>query len=504
MAGWQFMEDKKKSLSLSVLRWVTLVAPPIALIMLWVSSGISRREKVLGTIGIPLYAVVYFSAVFWGLHVFFGIDLYEWRGGYNPTITFNRTLPDYKALEEHLQQQPAGIAVAAHVSGGTYWTGFRGPNRDGIYSEKPINIDWKNNPPKQLWRQPVGGGYASFAVANGVAFTIEQRREYEVVVAYEIQSGRELWTNSWTAQFRESIGGDGPRATPTWQDGRLYAQGATGELRCLNAQTGELLWRHDVIKEYDSPHLEYGCAASPLVVDGMVITLPGATNGFSMVAYDSRTGALKWHSGDDRQAYVSPVVVTLAGERQILVVAAKQVMGISLKDGHTLWQFPWGEPLMGRNVAQPVVWNGNRILVSAGYFVGCTALEVSRKGKGFEVSELWKNKNLKNKFSSSIYWQGNIYGLDEEILTCIDAGSGARKWKDGRYGYGQLLLADGHLVILCSNGDLALVRAVPDSYQEVARLPAIKGKTWNYPALADGKLLVRNLYEMACYDLSRP
>jgi len=498
------MEDKKPSLSLTVLRWVTLLAPPIALVLLWMSRSVGWRQKLLGSVGIPLYAIIYFSAVFWGLHVFFGIDLYEWRGGYNPTITFNRTLTDYDALETRMKQQEAEMAVSNSFVGDAYWTGFRGPNRNGIYAEKPINIDWKSNPPKLLWKQPIGGGYASFAVVNGLAYTIEQRRALEVVVAYELKTGREVWTNAWEAEFRESIGGDGPRATPTWADGRLYVQGGKGELRCLQARTGELIWRHDVIKEYAAPLLEYGCSVSPLVVDDLVVTLPGATNGNSIVAYDRVTGAVKWSSGNDRQAYVSPAVVTLAGERQILIVAAKRVMGVAIVDGRVLWEFAWGEPLMGRNVAQPVVWNDNRVVVSAGYFVGSTALEITQEKGVFRARELWKNRNLKNKFTSSIYWQGHIYGLDEEILTCIDADTGERKWKDGRYGYGQILLAEGHLIILCGNGDLALVKATPERHEEAARILAIKGKTWNHPVIADGKLLVRNLFEMACFELSKP
>jgi outer membrane protein assembly factor BamB len=155
-------------------------------------------------------------------------------------------------------------------------------------------------------------------------------------------------------------------------------------------------------------------------------------------------------------------------------------------------------------VAQAVIWDGDKFLLSAGYGVGCTAVQVARGTNRFTARELWRNRFLKNKFSSSIFWQGSIYGLDEEILTCLDAATGQRRWKDGRYGYGQLLLADGSLVILCGNGDLALVQARPDKFHELSRVPALNGKTWNHPAIADGKLLIRNLAEMACFDLSGP
>jgi outer membrane protein assembly factor BamB len=118
------------------------------------------------------------------------------------------------------------------------------------------------------------------------------------------------------------------------------------------------------------------------------------------------------------------------------------------------------------------------------------------------VETIWRNKNLKNKFSSSVFWQGHVYGLDEDILTCLDAATGNRRWKGGRYGYGQLLLADGHLIVLSAEGELALVEATPEEFRELARFQAINGKTWNYPALAAGRLLVRNGAEMACFDIS--
>ena len=141
-------------------------------------------------------------------------------------------------------------------------------------------------------------------------------------------------------------------------------------------------------------------------------------------------------------------------------------------------------------------------MLSAGYFTGCAAVEVSRKGDSFAARIIWQNSNLKNKFTSSIFWHGYIYGLDEDILTCLDPLTGERKWKDGRYGYGQLVLASGHLVILSGEGELGLVRATPERREEVARFQAIKGKTWNHPSIASGKLLVRNGSEMACFDLS--
>lgn len=180
-------------LSIKGLRWVTLALPPLALVLLWLSSKVSRREKVLGSIGIPLFFLLYWSAVVWGLHVCFGIDWYEWRGGYNPAFTFLPTLPNYDAVEASRRQQramPASSTLTPEATGAPYWTRFRGPKGDGVYDETRLNTDWVKSPPRLLWKQPIGGGYGSFAVAHGRAFTLEQRREREVVTAYEVETGR--------------------------------------------------------------------------------------------------------------------------------------------------------------------------------------------------------------------------------------------------------------------------------------------------------------------------
>jgi outer membrane protein assembly factor BamB len=208
-----------------------------------------------------------------------------------------------------------------------------------------------------------------------------------------------------------------------------------------------------------------------------------------------------WRALDDGAAYSSPTVVEFAGERQLLVVTKTRAVGLHISDGKLLWELPWIVFQGNRNIAQPVLVSSNRVFLSAGYGTGCTVFEVGKTSEGFVAREIWRNKNLKNKFTSSVLLDGFLYGLDEDILACIDAATGERRWKDGRYGYGQVVLASGHLIVLCGDGDLALVRATPQRHQEVCRFAAIKGKTWNHPAVAGGLLLVRNNAEMACYDL---
>ncbi len=383
-----------------------------------------------------------------------------------------------------------------------YWIGFRGPRRDGHYTELAIVTAWPPSGLTPMWKQPVGGGYASFAVARGRAFTIEQRGSEEVVAAYEVDTGRELWTHGWTALFSELMGGDGPRATPVWADGLVYALGATGELRALDEATGALAWRTNILEEHHAANLQWGMAASPLVVDDTVVVLPGGPDGHSIAAYDRRTGRVAWTALDDKQAYAAPMLATLGGVRQIVVLTGTRLIGLLPDGSRLLWEHPW-KTYMDINAAQPVVVSDNRVFVSSGYGVGAAVIELAKEGETFSVREVWRNIRMKNQFSGSVFHDGYIYGMDEAILACVDAATGDLAWKGGRYGYGEVVLADGHLIVLTEDGDLALVRATPERHDEIARFPAIEGKTWNYPAFAEGRLLVRNVQEMAAFDLRR-
>ena len=485
-------------------RIATLLFPPAGLWLFWRRRDVGLARKLFGTLGVLLYCIPYAALIIF-LAVRFNVVQVEWRGGFPPVLTRRKTVPDYRAVELHRARQQAQIPPApghTNAMSSANWPGFRGPNRDGVYAGTPIRTNWPADGLKPLWRQPIGGGYASFAIAGGRAFTIEQRRENEAVTCYDLGTGREIWVYSYPAFFDESMGGEGPRATPTYDDGRVYALGATGEFHCLDSETGRVLWRKDILSENGAANLTWAQSASPLVVGEKVIVEPGGPAGRCVIAYHKLTGELIWKSLNDEASYSSPMLVTLAGQKQLLVSMGKRVAGLRVEDGAILWQFPWVVQMGNRNIAQPVILSTNRFLLSAGYGTGCAIVEISHIENAFDAHEVWRNKNLKNKFTSSVFWQGHIYGLDEDILTCLDAETGARNWKEGRYGYGQLLLANGQLIILCGEGDLAIVSAIPDRHVELTRFPAIAGKTWNHPALADGKLLVRNAVEMACFDLS--
>src|SRR6185503_6223596 len=272
---------------------------------------------------------------------------------------------------------------------------------------------------------------SSFTIAEGHAFTSEKRRHQEATVAYDLATGRELWTDMADVEFNEEMG-NGPRATPTWDEGRLYALGGTGELRCVDSRNGKLIWSRDTLKENGASNLQWGQAVSPLVVDDKVIVQTGGSSGKSVVAYNKHTGAPAWKSLNDRQAYTSPMLVTLAGRRQILVVSANRVFGLAPENGALLWSQSWDTD-MGINVSQPIVVDKNRFFISSGYGKGASLVEVTGAGNSFTARNVWENINMKNKFNSSVLHEGYVYGLDEGILTCLDVNTGARKWKGGRY-----------------------------------------------------------------------
>ncbi len=437
----------------------------------------------------------------------FVFDLqWEMAGNSRPMFSFGSVDEHYDDLESNRSQHYSHLLPAPGVvdsDAQPYWTDFRGPQRDGHYTQQPLRTDWSDDGLSPIWKQPVGGGYASFTVAHNRAFTIEQRRDREAVVAYDADTGRELWVHEWEARFDEAMGGPGPRATPTWHDGRVYALGATGLLWCLDAATGEVIWHRDILADGSTANLRWAMSGAPLIVDDFVVVQPGGRIGWSVVAYDRHSGDVVWHALDDVQSYTSPMTITLNGVRQLVVVTAERALGMTIGDGSVLWEHSWTVPIVP-NISQPLVVSDRRLFLSAGYGKGATVIEISGAVPPFSVEPIWVNNRMKNKFSSSVLHDGFIYGLDEAILACIDAETGQLQWKGGRYGYGQLLLAGDHLIVLTERGELALVEATPEQHVELAVSPAIEGKTWNVPAIADGRLLVRNTREMAAFDLRGP
>ncbi|MCP5521385.1 MAG: PQQ-like beta-propeller repeat protein [Verrucomicrobiales bacterium] len=489
-------------------QWVlSLLVPPVGLVLLWRHPLMRRPRKwVLGSL--VLVHLVIWIGLLGALGIQVGWFALDWKGGDLPELVLRRDGPNYLLLEQDREARERarndGATTNRIQTVAAYWTDFRGPGRAGDYEEAPIRTRWPTRGLPALWQQPCGGGYASFVVAEGLAFTIEQRLNKEVVAAYDLETGYEVWTQAHEALFSEWMGGDGPRATPIYHEGRLYSLGATGNLRCLGARTGTLIWEHDVLADSGSENLRYGLAGSPVISGEQVIVSSGTANeSGTLLGYDMLTGGLLWKAVPEQQAYVSPMFATLGGRRQLLVVTASHVLGFDPENQSVLWEHPW-EVSYGNAICLPVVVDENRFFLGAGYGTGGSLFEVGSGDAGLAVKEVWHNQHLRTKFNPAVYHEGCLYGLDEGVLTCVDAATGERKWRKGRYGYGQLLVAGDHLIVLGGEGRLALVEATPEQFRELASFQALKGKTWNVPAIAHGRLLVRNSAEMACFDLGLP
>ena len=376
---------------------------------------------------------------------------------------------------------------------------FRGPARDGRVEGVRLGRDWVTHPPHELWRRPVGSGWSGFAVVGQLAITQEQREDQEVVTAYDLVSGEPRWSHAAPGFFENTLGGDGPRATPTVEGGEVFTFGPTGLLRALELSTGRLLWSRQAAEENGGKRPEWGYAGSPLLVGELVVVTVGGEAGQSLVAYHRKSGDKAWSGGSDRAGFSSPQLASLDGHQQILIFNQSSVAGHDPQDGRLLWSFPWSAKQP--NVAQPVLLTDHSLLVSSGYGVGSARLEVRRAGASWTVQELWQNNQMKAKFSNLVRHGGKIYGLDDGIFACLDPESGQRCWKEGRYGHGQMLLVGDLLLLLSESGELVLIEPNPAGLAELARFPVLSGKTWNTFALSGNKLLVRNSQEAACFEL---
>jgi outer membrane protein assembly factor BamB len=401
-------------------------------------------------------------------------------------------------LEPATATRNAGVGTGLSPQGG--FPQFLGPDRSGVLSGIPLRRDWDGAAPTAVWRQPIGLGWSAFAVSGQHAITQEQRRDDELIVCYELQSGHALWAHTNHVRFSEQMGGDGPRATPTIYQGRVYAMGASGILDCLEEATGRLIWAHDILQENHLSNLSWGKSCSPLVAHDLVVVTGGNQREKTLLAYEAATGKPVWQAGRDQASYCSPLLATVAGVEQILMVNAHSVTGHNPGNGEILWEYAW--PDQFAKATQPLVVDTNRVFIATGYGVGCVMLKVDRSASGaWSAVTLWKNRDLRPKFSNLVRRDQHVYGLDDGVLACMSLEQGKREWKEGRYGHGQILLVNDLLLIQAESGDVVLVEIGPQRPLERARFPALRGKTWNNPALLRDLLLVRNDHDAACYRL---
>jgi len=396
--------------------------------------------------------------------------------------------------------EPTASSTPSAAKTGAGWPGFRGPGRDGIVRGTQLKTDWAAAPPAELWRRSVGPGWSSFAVRGDRLYTQEQRGEEEVVTCYNLTTGKPVWRHRDAARFWESNAGAGPRGTPTLSHGRVYTFGATGILNVLDAGNGAVLWSRNAASDTETKTPGWGFASSPLVVGNTVVV---ATAG-KLVAYDLATGKPRWFgpTNPGGGGYSSPQLTTIAGVPQILLLNGEGAISVAPADGTLLWKYEW----KGDGIVQPYVIAGSDVLLGSGSGlseVGLRRVAVTHGSGGWNVKDRWTSNALKPYYNDFVVHKGHAFGFDGSILACVDLEDGKRKWKGGRYGHGQLLLLPDQdlLLVLSEEGELALVQASSDQFTEVAKFPAIQGKTWNHPVLVGDVLLVRNAEEMAAFRL---
>ncbi len=381
----------------------------------------------------------------------------------------------------------------------TDWPRYCGPSGDREILEPQCSFDWKNKPPRELWRHPVGDAWSSFSVVGSRIYTQEQRGPLECVVCYEADSGAELWRREDKARYETPQGATGPRATPTVTESAVFALGATGILNALNPVTGDQLWQRNICTDAGAEMVEWGMSGSPLIHEQTVIVDAGGYNGKAVIAYNRDSGEIVWQNGSHKAGYTSPRLERLGDSLQLLIFHGDGLAGLDPDTGKFLWEYPWTNQYK-INVAQPIRFD-SQIFLSSGYDSGCVMLDPLRLTDG-KPSEVWpRNKNMKLKFNEAVRRGDYVYGLDDGILACLDLRSGERIWKGGRYRYGQILIWGDRLIVQSEAGYVAVVEASAEKFTEVARLEALNDRTWNVPVVSRGHLYVRNAAEAACYEL---
>jgi len=392
------------------------------------------------------------------------------------------------------------------------WPAFRGPAGNGIATEPLALTQWPADGLKVVWKISTATGFSSFSVADGKAFTLVRRAEgtndYETCVALDAASGKELWATRLSIAKYDGGGdsggpGDGPRSTPVFNGGKLYVFDAHLLLQCLDAGSGAVVWKKDLVAEHGGKVFRWQSAASP-VIDGELLFVAGGGEGQALLGINEDSGAVVWKAESDLATQSTPAVVDLGGLQQVIFFTREGLVSVLPKTGAVQWRYKF--PFKTATAITPVV-AGDLVYCSAAYEVGAGVVRVTRKGDGFEAVEVWrKPRELLNHWSTPVVKDGCLYGLFGHAphktgpLKCVELATGKERWSQAGFGPGGLILAGDRLIVLGDQGQLVLVEANPETYKEISRMQALTGKCWSTPALCNGRLYVRSTKEGACLD----
>ena len=390
------------------------------------------------------------------------------------------------------------------------WPQFLGPNRNGISTETGLLDSWPENGPKEVWRVTGGVGMSGLAISRGRLLTMVQTDGNQSVICLDSKTGKTIWQTPVAAEYHNGQG-KGPRATPTLAGTTIFAFTGEGILVALRFSDGKILWSHNAVVEHGSKPADYGMSCSPLVVDNKVIVNVGAPQA-TVLAYDTHSGNLAWKAGKgDTIGYSSPALLDVGGRQQIVVTTGSSVLGLVPKTGNVLWRYPYKTDF-DCNIATPVAYKG-QVFISSGENHGSVLLKLSPDGERFRISEVWSSFGVKsvlrNEWQTSMLIDGYLYGFDNvggagpiSHLTCVNAATGERAWQVKRFGKGNLIAADGKLLISTIQGEIILATASPDRYDEISRA-TVNGTTRQAPALSAGLLYLRDDQEIVCWNVRK-
>jgi outer membrane protein assembly factor BamB len=386
------------------------------------------------------------------------------------------------------------------------WPQFRGPNRDGASAETGLLQELPPGGPPLVWKATgLGVGYSTVAVVGKRVYTIGENSESSSVVALNTADGKQVWSAKLGKPGAPGMPAfEGPRATPTVEGGLLVAVGQWGDLGCFETAAGKELWRKHYVRDFGGKLPHWGYAESPLIDGDKVVITPGGSEG-SVVALNKKTGAVIWRSREftDDPHYSSLIVAVIGGVRQYIQLTAESVAGIAAADGKLLWR----APRKGKVAVIPTpIYSDGCVYVTSAYGIGCNLFKVTSAGGKFTAEEVYANKVLGNKHGGVIKVGDYVYGhADDKGWTCQDFKTGAAKWPSSTPGKGSIVYADGRFYLRAEDkGTVVLIEATPNGYKEHGRFEQpgrSSKKAWPYPVIAAGKLYLRDMDALFCYDV---